>query len=197
MLIGHERSKGERVDVIDADHRTECECGFELEATGWNPIFRPVDDCEMVFVDLGDTPARYGAREARLVGDVVGESVWPTLPGGIWIDVLYALELHLLKVPGRQATKGLHAVNHGVGAKLGEGGDIGGELFLGLVDGAHEAFGIIYLDAPGAFDCDGFEVFRAHYGADTGASCGAVQIIDDAGKAHPTFAGDTDGGDFE
>jgi len=56
---------------------------------------------------------------------------------------------------------------------------------------------ILDLDAGGAAHGDGFQVLRAHHGADAGATRGAVEIVYDAGVAGERFAGAPDRGDAD
>ena len=198
MLVGHEAGEGQGVDVVAADHRAEGKGGLVFQAAGRMLILRPVDDGEVGFVDMGDAAAGDGAAETRLVGNQVGVAVGVGPLHGRRVDVADALELDFLEIAGRQTAPLLHHVDHGAGAVFGEfrGALAGSEGRMGLLDRGHEGLGVVHGNALGAMNRDGLEVFRAHDGADAGASGGAVQVIDYAGELDAVLAGQADRGDF-
>jgi hypothetical protein len=59
-----------------------------------------------------------------------------------------------------------------------------------------KALRVIDADAARAAHRHRLQVLRAHDGADAGAPGGPVQVVDDAGVAHPALARDADRGDL-
>ncbi len=162
-------------------------------------ILGPVDDGEVVLVDVRDAAAGDGAGEAGLVGDRIGVAVGLGGAHGPGVDVGDAVELDLAEVAGRQAAELLHHVHHRVGAELGQrlAAGIVPQRLLGPAHHLHEPPGVIDPHPGGAVGGDRLQVLRAHHRAHPGASRGPVQIVDDAGVAHAALAGDADGRHLE
>ncbi len=75
VLVHQEPGKGQRVDVVDADHRPEGVGRLVLEPAGGVPVLLAVDDGEVLFVDVGDASAGDGAAEAGLIGQQIHVAV--------------------------------------------------------------------------------------------------------------------------
>ena len=199
VLVHHVVGEGEGIEIVHTDDRAEGIGRLVLQTTRGMPVLRPVDDGEVLRIDMSDPAAGDSAPETGLVGDEIGVAIGIRRGRCRGVDLVDAFELDLAEVPGGQSAPLLHHVDHRMGTTLGEflASTAGSELGMGVLHHFHELRRIVHRDAPGAIGRHRLEVLRSHDGADATAAGSTVKIVDDTGVENTVLPRLADRGDLE